>query len=339
ESRYPTVSVEPAPEKVEKENLNIRGKVSEDVKKITTEPRYTGITIDKGKGTFKIPAKLKQGMNLITINFENTFGNSVTEIIQVYYKKAEVPLVVDPIIEESKNDMLTITGKVGSTVQKIVIKPGDILAHIDRKNKTFEAILYLSFGKNKIEITAYGPNSILGQHHQQVMYKADNLFSKWWMRSKKKNLSQQLQAKIEHYDEIMAEVVVLREKVDFLKSEVDRLKNQPKIQYRTVNRGKIDNTVAIPKGVALYLVPYNIKSGDNLYSVSRKYLGDPKQYTEIVKYNDDTASEIIQSRKKLLVPTKALLKDIRGSKNKILTRTVVDIAAETYNTVGSGKKL
>ncbi len=302
---------------------------------------FDGFTMEKkGPATYKFiyQVTLKPGENKYTIIAQDYSDKRGRTTITVNYKTDAPKIAFDEKIltkvktEEFKvygtwedNDLTLIEITNATSGKKIKAK-------IDKGNKTFEAVIKLKPGQNIISAAAID--------------NAGNV-STITMRDPVKYLTEYKPDEVKQIaisEGDSPEIRKIKQELNKLRKENAKLKVRIAQLEKSGGRGggtvvfrrSQGQRVPIPRGNALYFVPYNLSRGDRLTKLAKDYLGSSRNYGEIAYFNDNSNAALIKTRKSLLMPTKELLRMIYSDSRPVLLRKAADIIGEAFNILGPG---
>ena len=298
------------PEWTFEKNPTVRGKFSEpNLSKIILLPNEKEAMIDYKNNTFSIQIPdLKYGENKFEIALIDKFNNKTTKQFSIFYDDKKPVINLSELPKVVNVNKISIYGNYEDDyIDKIILKPFDIQLKIDSKNKKFEGSVNLNAGENKIRLVAYDKAGNITEVEKVINYVP------------------QVTTAVEE--------TVDSEYVKRLKAEIESLKAQ--LAKRSLYKEE-EVRIFVPQGSAFYFVPYIPSKGLNLINISEKYLGSPLYIDFLNRIN---SSENIEKLKKVLLPTKELLKIYKTINDKKLENILDIIGLSYYNSNGNLKIL
>ncbi|MBN1898195.1 MAG: hypothetical protein JW827_05420 [Spirochaetes bacterium] len=285
--------------------VKITGEYNEpNLKRIVLQPGEIEAMIDFDKKLFIAQTpELQYGKNNFKVEMYDQFGNKKSLDFSIVFDDKSPIMTLEDLPKVVNTPKITIKGTyIEDHMNKIVLEPGGITSELNDREKSFRAIYELRTGDNKIKIISYDK----AQNRSEI--------------TKTINLVPQITTSIEE-----TEGAYDSEYVKKLKDEIRRLKDLLKKGGIIVSPRKV--SVAIPPESAFYFVPYYPQEGHSMMEISRKYLGSPLFIDFISRLN---RTDEIQKRKKILLPSRKLLKLYNQISDKKY-KNVMDIIGLSYN--------
>ncbi len=300
-----TIQIVNKPEWTSDKELLISGKFMEpNLKKIVLQPGGKEAMIDYRNSSFSVKiSDMKYGENKFKIEMFDKFEVKTEQEFSIVYDNKTPVLKLDDIPDIVNVPEVMIKGIYDDDyIDKVSMLPNYTSVNLDIKNKSFKQKYLLDEGENKISIVAYD--------------KAGN------------------KTEIKKMIKLVPQVTTSVEETGFvdtkyvkkLKDEIERLKALLRQKGGLEVPVKKEIYVYVPKGSAFYFVPYKPEEGFSMMDISRRYLGSPLYIDFITRVNNIVS---IQTKKRVLLPTKTLIESYKNVKDEKL-RNIVDIIGLSY---------
>jgi len=293
---------------------------------------------------FKTSRRLNNGRNQIVLVAMDEAGYKTTKTIYVRYD-GNIPYV--KLSSSLRSDVSVTSYKVyglwsDKNIDKIILEPGGVTAKIIPGSKPgegeFTGTVILDKPKNVVKVTAYNKKGGESFDLIEVNYSSaadQKIAGSIGTIKKVLTQSKQLKALSETNRMLLARISALEKE----------LRERPTVAggtttVKTVQVVKVEERyIKPPKGNALFLAPYRPDKGDDLWRFAERYLGDPLAFPDIARFNDEASENpaFLKKNKKLIIPTKGLVKSLSSLRDYEAGFLITDAVAETYHISGAGK--
>jgi len=283
------------------------------------------------KFIFKHKVSLKKGNNIFDIVAVDSVGNRSVKSLKVIYN-TEAPEISfsNNLPTKTADDYLTVHGKWNdSDLREIYISPGNVTAEINRKEKTFKARIKLKKGFNIVKAVAIDLEDNKKEVETQIILDKTIKTKKENGLSASENYKLYLEYK-RKYDNLLYKYKNLLLRYESLKYALQN--DRSDVLHANLGGGKL----FIPGGNSLFFVRYDRSRGDKLESLAKKYTGNKIAKGFISRLNSGVSGSLINKRKKLLMPTKSLIRHSLTTTSRETSFLIIDSIAKLYSGIGPG---
>lgn len=281
--------------------------------------------------SFEIKVPLVKGTNGFSLVAMDQAGSreSVDLVINYNTEAPTIAFAAD-LPRETGSRFFTVKGTWDDKdLKEIVITPGNVVATIDPKTKTFWAKINLENDFTIIKATALDEEGNKNTISTSVTFntRLGGGTGDTPMQDAKENYRLYLQYK-KQYDELLARYKVLLLKYEELEK---RCASQAGTGKGTPGGGPF-----IPPGLSVFFAPYSRQDGDTMESLAQRYLNDPAARQMIAGFNNNNPAAQAKDKGRLLIPTAELIRHLYSASHRADAWGLIDLVAEAFGAAGPG---
>lgn len=308
----PVARVDPEDRFFKSNEVTVTGRIEPGVEKVFVQNKPA--RVDRGKGTFAGKAKIKEGVNSVSIRSVDELGRVTRRKVDLVLDREAPKLRVRPLPGQTSVKELPVEGTVKDLgLESLIVTPGGRVLELDPEQNKFKAVVNLKPGLNRVEVKAVDQS---GNRSSKEFYIE---WSEKYPRLTYNATADQL-----------ALIQQLKEEIEQLKEQLAAKGPMGPVKFGTPK-------VALPKSNSLHFVPFKLKNSGSLADLSNRYFGSPTGARLIASFNRSSSAKTINRRGQILVPTPNLYRFV--SRNRRHYGKMINIAASSFAREGAGKSL